>query len=112
MNANWKNWTSLALATALVVVVVVALCWQPALAQRDTRGRRVDLEGQGAPRYTVVETQGHNLIVTDNRSNTLYFYTIDKDAKIGSDLKLRGQVDLTQVGKKVIKPTNVHLQKD
>ena len=41
------------------------------------------------PRDTVVETEGHNLLVTDNQSDTLYFYTIDKDAKIGSDLKLR-----------------------
>jgi hypothetical protein len=61
----------------------------------------------GAPHYTVVETEGHNLIVTDNHSNTLYFYTIEKDAKIGSELKLRGQVDLKHVGKKVIKPENV-----
>jgi hypothetical protein len=103
MNANWKNWTSLVVASALVVAVV-ALCWQPALGQKD-RG------AMAGPRYTVVETEGHNLIVTDNQSNTLYFYTIDRDAKIGSDLKLRGQVDLTQVGKKVVKPSNVHLQK-
>jgi hypothetical protein len=59
----------------------------------------------------VVETEGHNLIVTDNHTNTLYFYTIDKGAKIGSELKLRGQVDLKQVGGKAIKPTNVHMQK-
>ena len=98
------RWVSLAAAAALVVAVAVALCWQPALAQRGG--------SMGGPRYTVVETEGHNLIVTDNQSNTLYFYTIDKDAKIGSDLKLRGQVDLTQVGKKVIKPANVHLQKE
>ena len=57
------------------------------------------------PHYTVIETEGHNLIVTDNQSNTLYFYTIDKDKEVGSELKLRGTVDLTQVGKPVIKPT-------
>jgi hypothetical protein len=62
------------------------------------------------PRYRVVETEGHNLIVTDNQTNTLYFYTIDRDAKIGSDLKLRGQIDLTQVGKDVIKPSHVKLR--
>ena len=58
-----------------------------------------------SPRYSVLDSEGHNLIVTDNQTNTLYFYTIDKDAKIGSDLKLRGSLDLTQVGKPVIKPT-------
>jgi hypothetical protein len=103
MNAHWKKGTALAVATALVVVVV-ALCWQPAQAQRQG-GATV------SPRYTVGETEGHNLIVTDNQTNILYFYTIDKDAKIGSDLKLRGQIDLTQVGKKVIKPESVHLPK-
>jgi hypothetical protein len=65
----------------------------------------------GGPRYSVIETEGHNLIVTDNQSNTLYFYTIDKDAKIGSELHLRGTVDLKQVGKDVIKPANVKLRK-
>ena len=59
----------------------------------------------------MVETEGHNLLVTDNRAEILYFYTIDKDAKIGSDLKLRGQIDLKQVGKKVITPENVDLKK-
>ncbi|HYV34139.1 MAG TPA: hypothetical protein VE988_00460, partial [Gemmataceae bacterium] len=57
------------------------------------------------PHYTVVETQGHNLLVTDNKTNKLYFYTIDKDKEIGSDLKLRGSIDLNQVGKPEI---NVH----
>jgi hypothetical protein len=95
---NVKKSLSLAVATALVVLVVGALCWQPALAQRGAGGG-------ASPRYSVIDTEGHNLIVTDNQSNTLYFYTIDKDAKIGSDLKLRATVDLTQVGKPVIKPT-------
>ena len=31
-------------------------------------------------------TEGHNLLVTDNASNSLYFYTIDKDKPIGSPL--------------------------
>jgi len=80
--------------------------------------RSVSAEGDVAkgafsgPRYTVGETEGHNLIVTDNQKEILYFYTIDKDAKVGADLKLRGQVDLKQVGQKVIKPENVHLQKE
>ena len=59
----------------------------------------------------MVETEGHNLLVTDNQTDILYFYTIDKDAKIGSDLKLRGKIDLKQVGKDVVKPEGVKLQK-
>jgi hypothetical protein len=98
------KWTSLAAAALLVVAVAVAVCWQPARAQ-------IDGAMGGAPRYTVVGTEGHNLIVTDNQKNTLYFYTIDKDAKIGSDLKLRGSVDLKQVGKPVITPKHAKAAK-
>jgi hypothetical protein len=102
---NAKKGLSLAVATALVVVVVVALCWQPVQAQRGGGG------GSASPRYCVNDTEGHNLIVTDNQSNTLYFYTIDKDSKIGSDLKLRGSIDLTQVGKPVIKLNRGDIEK-
>ena len=105
MHANWKNRLTLAAAAAvLVAALVVATQSGPARAERG------DSPASG-PRYSVVETEAHNLIVTDNRSNTLYFYTIDKDKEIGSDLHLRGSVDLTQVGKETIKPTNVKLQK-
>jgi hypothetical protein len=45
-----------------------------------------------------------NLIVTDNQTNTLYFYTTDKDKPIGSEPKLRGSLDLTKVGEPVLKP--------
>jgi hypothetical protein len=107
---NAKKNLSLAVATALVVLVVVALCWQPVLAQRGTTVVGA-AGGSASPRYSVIDTEGHNLIVTDNQTNTLYFYTIDKDAKIGSDLKLRGSVDLTQVGKEVIKPTKGNIEK-
>jgi hypothetical protein len=105
MIASWKNRALLGCVVVLMVALVVALSWQPALGQREGGSG-------GYPRYTVVETEGHNLIVTDNRSNILYFYTIDKDAKIGSELKLRGQVNLKQVGGKVIKPENVRLRKE
>ena len=65
--------------------------------------------GQGAAsskssHYTVVSTEGTNLIVTDDGTNTLYFYTIDEDAEPGDDLKLRASVDLNKVGQAVIKP--------
>jgi hypothetical protein len=58
----------------------------------------------GFPKYTVVETEGTNLIVTDNSTNTLYFYTVDPEKAPGEDLKLRGAVELGEVGKPVIKP--------
>ena len=62
-------------------------------------------------RYTVIDTEATNLLVTDNQTNTLYFYTVDQDQPPGSDLKLRGSLDLNQVGKPVIKPT-VHKEKE
>jgi hypothetical protein len=70
---------------------------------------------QGGPagfaHYNVVETEGHNLIVTDNLTNTLYFYTIEKEKQIGSELHLRGSLNLTQVGKPVLTPKLVKTEK-
>jgi hypothetical protein len=99
MNASWQN-RSLVAAVAIVVVAgLIGLArLQPARAARDD----APLTG---PHYSVVETEAHNLIVTDNKSNTLYFYTIDKDKEVGSELKLRGSIDLNQVGKSTIMPT-------
>ena len=57
------------------------------------------------PHYTVVETEGHNLLVTDNQKTTLYFYTVNKGEPVGSPLHLRGSVDLSQVGGGTITPT-------
>ncbi len=74
-------------------------------------GAAADEKPSATPRYTVVETEGTNLVVTDNSTNMLYFYTIDKEEKPGADLKLRGSVDLTQVGKPVIKPKLHHVEK-
>ncbi len=62
-------------------------------------------------KFTVVETKGHNLVVTDNSTNTLYFYTVDKGKQPGADLHLRAKVDLNQVGKPVITPVDVNIQK-
>jgi hypothetical protein len=68
---------------------------QPAAAQA---------AGAGGAGYNVVMTDGTHLIVTDNKNNTLYFYSIEKEAEIGSELKLRGALDLTQVGKDTLTP--------
>jgi hypothetical protein len=98
MSANWKNRLPLVLIAALVVVALIG--WvrpEPANAARD------DAPASGA-RYSVVDTEAHNLIVVDNKTNTLYFYTIDKDKEVGSELKLRGTIDLSQVGKPTLKP--------
>jgi uncharacterized protein (TIGR03000 family) len=98
MGANWTARLPLVAVAALVVAGLIALARFPpaqaALADDPASG----------PHYTVVMTEGHNLIVTDNRSNTLYFYTIDKDKEVGSELKLRGSIDLNQVGKPAIRP--------
>jgi len=95
----------------VVGLLVLTIGWGLASHALPARGGAAEgKEAVGGPRYSVVETEGHNLIVTDNQTNTLYFYTIDKDAKIGSEMKLRGTIDLKQVGKEVIKPTNVKLR--
>ncbi len=65
----------------------------------------------GAPHYSVVVTDGLHLVVTDNKTGTTYFYSIDEDEKPGADLKLRGTVDLKQVGKPVIKPVLINPRK-
>jgi hypothetical protein len=61
-------------------------------------------QAMGVPKYTVVDTQGVNLLVVDNTKNTLYFYTCDRDKEAGEELKLRGSIDLNQVGQPAIKP--------
>jgi hypothetical protein len=95
------------LAGALVVgALVVMNLGQPALGA----GQQADRAASG-PHYTVLETEGHNLVVTDNATNTLYFYTVDKGQPPGSDLKLRASIDLKNVGQSVIKPKNINIQK-
>lgn len=73
------------------------------------RGFSSKLNAEQAPvmtnRYTVVDTEGTNLIVTDNKTNILYYYTIDQGKEIGSDLKLRGSLDLNNIGQPSLKPT-------
>jgi hypothetical protein len=94
----WRLSGLIGLAVILVAGIVIGMnVVQPA-------------NGQGQPastpagRYSVVQTEGHNLIVTDNKTNMLYFYTVDKGADPGADLKLRGSVDLSKVGNDVLKP--------
>lgn len=76
---------------------------------------RESAQGQGkggaAGSYSVVATDGAHIIVTDNAASKLYFYTIDKDGKIGDELKLRGSLDLRDVGKPSLKPIDAKPQK-
>ncbi len=61
------------------------------------------------PRYRVVSSDGAHLIVTDNTTEKLFFYAIDHDAKIGSELKLRAEINLKDVGKASLLPTMTKL---
>lgn len=98
MTKNWMRSLFVVLSVALVATTLFLVLRGPAeVAAQGGKGTNT------GPRYSVVETQGHNLLVTDNNTNTLYFYTIDKDAKVGAELKLRASIDLTQVGKPEIK---------
>jgi hypothetical protein len=95
------------LAAALLVAGAALIASRPVPAATNADAA----PAAGGARYTVVETEGHNLVVTDNGTNTLYFYTVDKGQPVGSDMKLRAKVDLSQVGKETIAPTNVNIQK-
>jgi hypothetical protein len=109
MKASWMNRGALVLAG-----VVLGLALAVVFRAQAVRGREdaPAPAARPAPRYTVIETEGHNLLVTDNQTNIVYFYTTDKDAKIGSDLKLRGTIDLKQVGKPVIRPKKARAEKE
>jgi hypothetical protein len=92
----------------LVLAVGLVVLWstsQPALGRAEDQPK-----SGGSPHYSVVMTEGHNLLVTDNATNKIYFYTIDKDKPIGSPLKLRASVDLTKVGDEEIKITPHNLE--
>jgi hypothetical protein len=100
---NWKN-------GMLFVVGAVLISATLLLTSRDAAQGQGGKMGGGA-QYTVVATDGSHIIVTDNKVNRLYFYAIDKDGKIGDELKLRGSVDLLEVGKPSLKPIDAKPQK-
>jgi hypothetical protein len=107
MNRTWIRCGAVVLAFAVVAFALVILNrGQPAANAQ----QQADKPASG-PHYTVVETEGTNLVVTDNATNTLYFYTVDKGQPPGSDLKLRGSLDLKDVGKPTLKPKDVNIQK-
>jgi hypothetical protein len=97
MSIRWKSGVAL-LTLALVVGLIVT--FGPARSALSYQGK----DG-GAPRYTVVATDGAHLIVTDNQTSKVYFYAIEKDGKPGDEMKFRGSIDLTKVGEPTITPT-------
>jgi hypothetical protein len=106
MNRNlWR-----AGAIVLVVLVVGLALLLPGSRQTALAASADEAKASGA-HYTVVMTEAHNLLVTDNAANKLYFYTIDKDKPIGSPLKLRASLDLTKVGQDEISITAHNLEK-
>jgi hypothetical protein len=98
MKSNCK-WTTLLvlIAGGLIGAMAVGLAQPPSAAGG---GKLV-----GHPRYHVVHSEGSNLIATDNHSNMLYFYSIDKDQEVGAELKLRGTIELERLGAPIIRPT-------
>src|SRR5262245_11508965 len=104
MKKLWQGGALVVLTLILVVGLMTQGSRQAALGQpKGTAG--------AGPRYTVIETHGFNLLVADNRTNTLYYYSSDKDAPVGSPLKLRASLDLSQVGKEKINIKAINLEK-
>lgn len=103
MSKTWKGVAVLGLVAGLVAAYVAL----PGYAQRRER----EHTGAGPAHYSVVITEGHNLLVTDNAANKLYFYSKDHDKPIGSPLKLRASLDLTTVGQDEIHINNINLEK-
>ena len=97
-----RAWKNLGVAGLLLGLAAGAFVGT-SLSQPLFGGNQQDAASK-SPRYTVVFTEGTNLGVTDNKTSTLYFYTVDPGAEPGADLKLRGTVDLSQVGQHVLRP--------
>jgi hypothetical protein len=100
---NWKSGVPF-LAGAMLIAAALLISNRQAV---QGQGRAAD----GAARHSVVASDGAHLIVTDNGADKLYFYAIDKDGKVGDDLKLRGTIDLRDVGQASLKPINAAPQK-
>lgn len=100
---TWKN-GMLFLAAAVIVAGGVVLSNRDS-AQGQGKG------GMGASHYSVVSTDGAHIIVTDNMTSKVHFYAIDKDGKVGDTLKLRGTLDLHDVGKPSMTPIDAKPQK-
>ena len=70
----------------------------------ETQAQQPAAQSATGARYTVVDSDATNLIVVDNKSNTLYFYSEDPGKEVGDELHLRGTFDLNEIGKPVLRP--------
>jgi hypothetical protein len=112
MSRIWNRYGIVALLVGAVVGgLAVHSQMRPDFARAEEKPPIVDSWTKGGAHYTVIETEGHNLIVTDNATSTLYFYAVDKGEAVGSELKLRASLDLTQIGKDTIKPKPINIQR-
>jgi hypothetical protein len=95
------TWKTLGLGTALAVLVIAfgVFSFRPR-----TEAQQAPAQAAAGAKYTVVDSEGTNLLVVDNSTNTLYFYTVDPGKEVGDDLHLRGSLDLNEVGKADLKP--------
>ena len=95
------TWKTLGWGMAVVVFVIALAVFG---LQPRTQAQQGAAQVEAGARYTVVDSDASNLIVVDNRSNTLYFYTEEPGQEVGKDLHLRGSIDLGEVGKPMIRP--------
>src|SRR5262245_10923437 len=104
MSANWKTRMPIVIGAILLVVALTIMAHSGS-----AHGPRGGPHSASAG-YSVAATQGIHLLVTDNTANKLYYYATDKDAAVGSAMKLRASLDLTQVGREEIKITAHNLE--
>jgi len=109
MRKMWQGAAILVLALLVVAMLALSSVRQTALGSVREDAKAAAMAGPA--HYSVIMTEGNNLLVTDNVTNKVYFYTIDKDKPIGSPLKLRASVDLTKVGQDEIHITSHNLEK-
>jgi hypothetical protein len=96
MTRNTLGWC---LALAALVIAFGVLGLRPR-----TEAQQAAAQAPAGPRYTVLDTDATNLIVVDNGSNTVYFYAEDPGKEVGDEMRLRGSLDLSDVGKPVLRP--------
>jgi hypothetical protein len=95
--------TSKTLGWGMALVVLVIALGAFGLMPR-TQAQQGGAQAAAGGKYTVIDTDASNLIVVDNGSNILYFYSEDPGKEIGQELQLRGSIDLNDVGKPSIQP--------
>jgi hypothetical protein len=105
VSLKWRcamTWKTLGGGLGLVVLVIVVGVF--GLQPRMQAAAEAPAQAANGARYTVIDTDASNLIVVDNKSNMLYFYTENPGEEVGKELHLRGSMDLSEVGKPTIKP--------